>query len=123
MDTSNSLTGTDANGNGVRDDLDAYIAGLKDSPVQQKALTQLAQAIQATLSVDLTKSTALAAASLNINRGVTCVWQTYTADQHAKVQLVQELSINTLTRLNAYEKYNAARNGAVIPSLSGSTCN
>lgn len=123
LDTSSTIAGPDTNSNGVRDDLDKFIAALPDTAAQQKALTQFAQAIQTMMTVDLTNPSAVSAASLANNRAVGCIWQSYSSGQHKKVLLIQEISVNTLTRLQAYEKYNAARNGAVIPSLAGSTCN
>lgn len=123
LDTSATVAGTDSDGNGVRDDLDKYLAALPDTAAQKNALTQLAQAIQASMLVDTTSAAALTATSLALNRADTCVWAVYSAGQSAKVQAIEELSVNTKTRLVAYEKYNAARHGAVVPSLSGSTCN
>ncbi len=110
LDLTTSLTGTDADGNGVRDDLDKYIAGLPDTAAQKKALTQLAQALQTTLTVDTTNSSALAAVSASLFRGDTCVWQQYSSgQQHAKAM--------------AYDNYNAARNGAVVTPPTGTVCN
>ena len=123
LDVSSSLTGTDANGNGVRDDIDTYIAALPDTAVQKKALTQMAQALQMMLTVNTTSASALTAASLANNRAVTCVWSVYTSGQYNKVFTMQEITMDTMVRLKAYELYNAARNGAVVPSLTGSTCN
>jgi hypothetical protein len=122
LDITNSLTGTDANGNGVRDDIDAYIAALTDTAAQKAALTQLGKAIQGTLTVDTTSAPALAATSLALNQAATCVWSVYSTGQSLKVHTLQEISINTQQRLVAYEKYNTARDGAVVPSLSGNTC-
>ncbi|MEO6802998.1 MAG: hypothetical protein ABI197_07125 [Granulicella sp.] len=123
LDTSSTIAGPDTNVNGVRDDLDKFIAALPDTATQQKALIQFAQAVQVMMTVDLTSPSAISAASVANNRAIGCIWQSYSSGQHKKVLLVQELSVNTLTRLQAYEKYNAARNGAAIPSLAGSTCN
>ncbi len=123
LDLSSTVSGPDTNNNGVRDDLDKFIAALPDTATQQKALTQFAQAVQTMMTVDLTSPPAVSAASLANNRAVSCIWQSYSSGQHKKVLLIQEISVNTLVRLKAYEKYNAARNGAVIPSLAGSTCN
>ena len=124
LDVTSSLTGTDSDNNGVRDDLDTYIGGRTDTAIQKKALTQLAAAIQTTLTVDTTSASALAAVSLALNRADTCIWQQYKGN-HPTLQAntMEELSINTQTRLIAYEKYNAARNGAAIVSISGTTCN
>jgi len=123
LDVSSSVPGTDANGNGVRDDLDKFIASLPDSAAQKNALTQLAQAVQAAMTVDTTNATAVATVSLNLNRADTCIWAVYPSGQSAKAMTIEELSVNTLNRLKAYEQYNAARDGAVDPALTGNTCN
>jgi hypothetical protein len=124
LDVTTSLTGTDADGDGVRDDLDKYIAALPDSAVQKKALLQLAAGIQATLSVDATSSTALSAASMALNRGDACVWQMYAgASPTLRVHTLEELTINTQPRLVAYEGYNAARTGATVTAPTGTVCN
>jgi hypothetical protein len=123
LDTTTSLTGTDADGNGVRDDIDKYIASLPDTAAQKKALTQMAQGLQTTLTVDTTNPNALAAASLALNRGDKCIWQSYTSGQSAKALTMEEFTMNTMPRLMAYDLYNAARNGAVVTPASGTVCN
>jgi hypothetical protein len=123
LDTTAALTGTDANSNGVRDDLDKYIASLPDTVAQQKALVQMAQALQSTLTVDTTNATAMGAVSTALNRGDSCIWKSYASGQSAKAMTMEEFTMNTMARLAAYEKYNAARNGAVIQPPTGSTCN
>ena len=124
LDITTSLTGTDADGNGVRDDLDKYVAGLADSSAEKKALIQEAQAIQASLVVDLTQQPQLLVVRTNMARAVNCVWTVYPkGEQHEKVALIQELSINTLTRLKAYEAFNSSQNGITQTLLDGSTCN
>jgi len=123
LDVSSTVTGTVTNGNGIRDDLNNYIASLTDSAVQKNALIQVTQAIQAAMTVDTTNAAAVATVSLNLNRADTCVWSVYSSGQSTKVMVMEELSVNTLNRLEAYEQYNAAGDGAVVPSLTGNTCN
>ncbi len=124
LDVSSSLLGTDSDGNGVRDDIDKYIAGLTDNAAQKKALTQLAQALQATLTVDKTSTSALAAVTNSLNRADTCIWRQYTSGQSAKGSAIEALTINTKVRLAAYEQYSAALNGSIIPDVAESTaCN
>jgi len=53
LDRSADLAGPDANSNGVRDDIEAWIHSLKLSDVQTKALMQDARATQRTLVVSL----------------------------------------------------------------------
>ncbi|MEO6965106.1 MAG: hypothetical protein ABI076_04315 [Acidobacteriaceae bacterium] len=122
LDTTQTLQGTDSNGNGVRDDLDKYIAALPDTAAQKKALIQLAKAIQTTLTIDTTNAAALSAASLALNRGTACIFQVYPANQPAKAYLMEELTVNTMMRLKAYELYNAARNGTTVAMETSSVC-
>lgn len=51
LDRTDSLLGTDSNNNGIRDDIDTYINQTFTNPKEQKAVRQLASALQATLSV------------------------------------------------------------------------
>jgi hypothetical protein len=124
LDVTQTVAGTDANNNGVRDDLDKYIAALPDTPAERNALTQTAQAIQSAMLVDPANAAGTASVSAGINRAVTCVWAVYPKGiQGQKVALIQELSVNTLVRLKAYEAYNASRNGTVVTRPTGNTCN
>jgi hypothetical protein len=124
LDVSATVTGTDADANGVRDDIDQLIAAVPDTAIQKKALTQLAQAIQSSLSVDISDSSAVGVVALNLNRADTCVWSVYPSGQTAKVLMLEELTVNTPTRLGAYEAYNAARDGASVSSIAAATaCN
>lgn len=123
LDVTSSVKGTDANRNGVRDDLDRYIAGLPDTPAQKRALTQLARALQTTLSVNTQSATATATAAQAVFRGDSCVWQRYNSGQSSKAQTMEDFTMNTRPRLVAYEKYNAARNGTVVSPPAGSVCN
>ncbi|MEO6924458.1 MAG: hypothetical protein ABI142_11585, partial [Bryocella sp.] len=122
LDITQTLLGTDSDNNGVRDDLDKYIAALPDTADQKKALIQLAKAFQSTLAIDTTNAAALTSASLALNRGVGCIFQVYPANQPAKAYLMQELTANTLMRLQAYELYNAARNGTTTTMQTASVC-
>jgi hypothetical protein len=123
LDVSATVVGTDADANGVRDDIDRFIAALPDSAAQKSALTQLAKALQSTLSADTTGNASTAAVSAALARGVTCIWSRYDRD-HApvKVQTLQEITVNTKLRYDAYRAYNVARNGSVVSLPKGVTC-
>jgi hypothetical protein len=124
LDVTTSLGGTDADKNGIRDDLDKYIAALPDDGVQKKALLQLAAAVQTTLSVDPANASQVAAVSSSLNNAVSCTFQQYPGGNTAqnKAFLVEELTMNTLPRITAYEKYNSALNGAIITLPTGTVC-
>ena len=123
LDVGSSVTGTDADGNGVRDDIDKIIAAQTASAAQKSALTQLAQGIQATLTVSVTDPAAVALVADKLNLAVACVWSVNdNAKAPGQVRLLEELTVNTLPRLTAYEQYNYARNGAVIVLPTGVAC-
>jgi hypothetical protein len=115
LDTSPSLSGIDANANGVRDDVETLIAAQSDSAGQKASELQLAKALQATLLVDTTNAEATATVALNLNRGVTDIWSNYSSDvASGKVKWLQQITVNTMQRLTAYEDFNHAMDGTVI---------
>jgi hypothetical protein len=123
LDLSPTVLGTDADANGVRDDIDRFIAALPDSAAQKSALTQLAKGLQATLSADTAGKASTAPVSATLARAVTCIWSRYGRSQAAvKVQTLQEITVNTKKRYDAYRAYNAARNGSVVSLPTGVTC-
>jgi len=62
LDRSSDIAGPDANKNGVRDDIEAWINTLSVTEPQRKALMQKAKALQQTLLVDLNDKVAVATA-------------------------------------------------------------
>jgi hypothetical protein len=115
LDTNPSLAGIDANANGVRDDVETLIAAQSDSAAQKASELQLAKALQATLLVDTTNAEATATVALNLNRGVTDIWSNYSSDvASGKVKWLQQITVNTMQRLTAYEDFNHAMDGTVI---------
>lgn len=123
LDRTATLTGIDADTDGVRDDLERYIDALPDSDPQKKALRQLAHALDLTLVVDLTNEAALRAAAAELSDSINCAWKVYPPETAPKrVEEVRRYAVNTRQRFEAYEKYNQARSGAVIAIPSGDTC-
>jgi hypothetical protein len=124
LDVSSSVTGTDADSNGVRDDIDAIIRAQSDTGTQKAALTQFAQSIQATLTLDATNSSAVSAAAGSVRTAVACLFTQYDGATAAKrARWIQEISINTMVRLQAYDKFNAVMSGTVTPAATGAVCN
>ncbi len=124
LDITASVTGTDADNNGVRDDIDAVIAKQGDSSVQRAALTQFAQSIQATLTLDVTNQAAVTTVATGMRKAVACLFTQYdatTAGGH--VRWLEEISINTMPRLQAYEQFNIAMNNSVTALETGTVCN
>jgi len=124
LDVTTSVTGTDANGNGIRDDIDALIAKQPDQPSQQAALSQVAQSLQATLTLDPTNASASATAATGMRKAIACLFVQYDATVAAgRFHWLQEVSINTMARLQAYDKFNIAMNNTATPMATGTVCN
>jgi len=124
LDVTASVTGTDANSNGIRDDIDALIAKQGDLPAQLAALSQVAQSLQATLSLDTTNATATAAAATSMRKAIACLFVQYDGPTASgKFHWLQEMSINTMARLQAYDKFNIAMNSSATSMSTGTVCN
>ncbi len=124
LDLTTSVTGTDADHNGVRDDIDGLIAKQPAVSGQMAALTQVAQSIQATLTLDTKDPAAVAAVATSMSKAVACLFTQYDGPTAAgQFHWLQEMSINTMPRLQAYDLFNIAMNNSVNPLATGSVCN
>ncbi len=119
----NTVLGPDVNGNGIRDDIDLYIAAQPDTAAQKAALSQMAVALQASMAVDTTNRNALLAVSTKMMNGVACLFSVYTDMVGGqKSDDIEKITVNTMTRLHAYEKYNTALSGSVLSDQPGTGC-
>jgi hypothetical protein len=110
-----TITGVDANANGVRDDIDAYIASLPDTPAQKAVLLQHAAVLQATLTVDTSNQSALRTVDRNLMNSIRCIHKLYGEGiASRKSQDLEKFTVNTRIRLDAYEKFNSALSGTSI---------
>ncbi|AZG06711.1 hypothetical protein EGT29_01880 [Pigmentiphaga sp. H8] len=123
LDRSEDLGGPDADGNGVRDDIDAWIARQGGAPARQDALRQLARSFRDAL---LARGDSVAAqeAAWRTTRGVSCVMarsgsSTEGADAVADMR---KMSANTQARVLAYLDYSAALDGAILSLPAGDGC-
>jgi hypothetical protein len=124
LDVTTSVTGTDADSNGVRDDIDALIAAQTDTSSQKAALTQVAQSVQATLTLDTTNAGATAAAATGMRKAIACLFTRYEPELAAgRFHWLQEISINTMPRLKAYDRFNVAMNNTVAHAETAGVCN
>lgn len=125
LDRTSSIAGTDADSNGIRDDIDAYIQALPDTPLQKKALRQMAKAFQASMLVPDSASNVSAAISVVI-RSITCARGRYSSFSDYAVQkdTLKAFTFNTKKRWNAWDAFNAAANGStwVSPEFSEGQC-
>lgn len=122
-----TIAGPDTDGNGIRDDIDAYIATLPYTEVQKKAVQQDARAIAATLTVDTNDSTTLNIVGEKMMRAVNCIVDTLDTSNNLQPadqisSSLEKMTINTKIRFKQYEKYNSARSGSVTDLPDGDTC-
>ena len=127
LDRSNTLAGIDADGNGIRDDVDAHI--LKLSAVQQPIARQKARAVQAKILVDKTNIQAVREAALKSKKAMTCSYFRFPGNSAEDGKLRQQvdeeitsITTNTKSRLLAYLAISKALDGTVSVALDGDTC-
>ncbi len=125
LDRSADLKGPDANNNGVRDDIEAWIASLPITETQKKAAMQSARALQNTLVVDLADNAALQRAGDQLAAAAVCRSDSFSQnfeDGSSLRSKVEAFTANTRERARRYLDYNKARSGSVTTLPSGNTC-
>lgn len=127
LDRSDELLGPDVNANGVRDDIDAWIAGRNLPDQQAKALTRVAKTAQAALAADAEDSAAVRSVARQGMRDVNCISETFAGDSASNngrdfTKQVRNYTFNTKARVLAYGEFNKSLAGAVLSLPSGDTC-
>lgn len=126
LERGNTLQGTDADADGVRDDVAAYINGQFTAPAQKAAAVQAAKSLQAALLVAPGDTTAAKAASLRIANAVNCIYarfpMTGSTPPGKVVTDLEAVITNTKQRLLAYLAYNKALDGTTSGLPQGDTC-
>lgn len=126
LDRSTDLKGPDVNNNGVRDDIDAWIATLPITELQKKAAIFDAQVMQKTLLVDLNDKVAQEAIDNELALSVVCLSDAYKPDSRESYNLsskIEAMSANTKERAKQYILYNTARSGSSTKLPNTYTCN
>ncbi len=127
LDRNATISGADTNANGIRDDIDAYIANHYSVAQQKAAATQTAKAVQAALTVDTANITAVKEANIKLSRAVHCIYLKFDRSNSSKApaqvaQEIESITTNTKERLNAYLKFNKALDGTSWAMPEGDTC-
>jgi hypothetical protein len=125
LDRSNDLQGPDTDNNGIRDDIDAWIAAQPISDVQKKAAQQMARVQQATLMVDLNDRIALQVLGERTAAGVVCLSDIFMPNRQQGRDLgnkIEAITANTKERVRQYLAYNRARSGSSGRLPEGNTC-
>ncbi|WP_326526464.1 hypothetical protein [Dokdonella sp.] len=125
LDRGTSLTGSDANSNGVRDDIETFIAKTYSTEPRRAAALQTAKALQHALVVNLTDATAVKAVDRQISYGINCIYKRFADNSPHPARVTQELesvTTNTKERLLAYLQFNKALDGTSSALPQGDTC-
>lgn len=127
LERTDSVAGIDANANGVRDDVEAFIATHYSNPAQQAAALQFAATIQAAMVVDKANLAAAKAIAIRISRAINCLDTKFDSssggkDAAAVGQEIESISTNTKARLLAHLAYSKALDGTVGNLPEGNTC-
>jgi hypothetical protein len=120
-----TIAGPDTDKNGIRDDIDAYIATLPYTEVQKKAVQQNARALNTTLTVDKTDKTAVINVNDKLTRAIVCVHDQFISEPGKASKIISEeekLTINTKIRFLEYEKFNTVLSGSTWSLPNGDTC-
>lgn len=120
------IAGLDADNNGVRDDIDAYINTRYSDVSQRAAALQTARAIQQDLLVDKTDKPAVKLAALAETRAVHCLFSKFHGpgplQPSAVSSAIESMTANTKERLSAYLAFSKALNGTTAQLPTEDTC-
>lgn len=127
LDRSSDLAGPDADSNGVRDDVDAFITTSYAQPSQRAAATQFANVLQAELTVDLNDSLAVRAISVRGSRAIHCIFTKFDAKNGSTppasvAKTLIDISMSTKPRLLKYLAFSKALDGTTSTLPDGDTC-
>jgi hypothetical protein len=126
LDRSADIKGPDADGNGIRDDIDAIIRKTYSVPAQRKAAEQYAAVSQAQMVVDVNDKAAVKALSVRSARAINCLIQQFGTTQAPLFSDVQgslaNYTTDTKARMKAQLAYSKALDGSVVSLPEGNTC-
>ena len=125
LDRTDSVGGIDADDDGIRDDVEAYID--THFPPLVAPARQLAAALQSSLLVDRAGAEALGAVAVEIARAVDCVQRSgrfveNMQDDPDVIDDLQSITANTKRRMLRYVAFNAALAGTLSFPLQGEVC-
>lgn len=129
LDRTDSLLGVDADRNGIRDDIDAYINALTTAPQNKAAARQMARSAQDILVLVESGSIGdpIAAKTVKIKgtRAIHCVFSRMpitTQEGWEITNNIEKMTFNTKTRAKSYLQYNRALSGTTWALPNEDTC-
>ena len=129
LDTTDILEGTDADANGIRDDIDLYIRSTYPDNLAQQAVSQYAKTLQATFFVDNADKIAIAELHAAQTRSKLCVnkrvanQQAVNPDNTTIVKVITAATFNTNARQRHYNNFNNTLNQGELSVGDSNVCN
>jgi len=122
LDTGTTVEGTDADDNGIRDDIEAYIDFLPITETQKDASLSYARSFQQELLVDLDDEVEINLTIQNTMATMKCLQSRSPERWQDLVDAISNASLNTEERITRYMTYSEAVSRSVIRLPSGNTC-
>ena len=122
-----SLVGDDVNNNGIRDDVDAYIAQHYPEPAQRKAAEQFARAMQLAITKGTISRDAARLVRRKSSEAISCLYDRFDGTNGSKYPAavgkeLTRITTNTKPRLKAYLAYNKTLSGTSWATPEGDNC-
>ena len=126
LDRTDTVAGIDADQNGIRDDIDAYIQKTYPTEEQRKAVSQYARSLQSSILVNKEDKIAVKAITNEKARAISCIFEKIPNEQSPNngsvVEEILGATTNTKKRLLEYIALNKSLDGTVISLPSGDVC-
>lgn len=114
-----NLAGPDANHNGIRDDIDRYIAQTFSDAPSKAAAEQMAKAVQQSL-IDANDHNKSLANATSLDRAVECMGSIRGEAGDDAVMRIESMTINTPARAKAYDIFDGQLDGGYFKGTAGS---
>lgn len=127
LERGESLQGIDANDNGVRDDIEAYLSKKYPQPELKAPALNLAKAIQSSLAADLENKDAVRGINNVMTLANSCIYETVRNNKtdirpSQLTKEIESITTNTKSRLLAYLDFSTASSGMVFTHKRDGNC-
>lgn len=123
----NEIRGADSNSNGIRDDIDAYIAKQPYSAAQLAAVIRHARWIQSAVILSSGNREDARVIAVQDGKAIDCIYEQFQSPEApdsaaAVVGTIESLTVNTPARKKSYQKFNELVSGMAFQLQQGNTC-
>lgn len=127
LDRSGDLAGPDEDGNGIRDDIEQYIATRFPAEAQGAAAKFAARANQLVLDVNLLDENEVRQANQKATRATACIYTVFGESDSGQAPAavsrdIEAVTFNTAQRLKRYMEFNQKLDGMSWSLPEGDTC-